>query len=134
MSVIFALVMLFLKQSKALNCWATNEETGKFCRALNTETYEVKTQNCEIQKCSGNQVCARKTTMRPGSKGNGGYELADVVLLGCRNSDFGLGCEDVELSEDEMCFCDSDFCNGARQPSHNLFSIILILPLVICFL
>ena len=53
-------------------------------QAVNTEDYSVNTKlTCDTQVCSGDQVCGRKTVMKPGSRGVGGYELADVELLGC---------------------------------------------------
>ena len=53
----------------------------------------------------------------------------------CPSTDLEHGCEDVELSETEMCTCDSDFCNGAGKPIKNLLSIVFatILPLFIYF-
>merc|ERR1719369_364131 len=95
-----------------------------YCRAINTEDYSVNTKlTCAVQSCTPKQVCGRRTVQRPGSRGNGGYELADVFLNGCVDSNT-LGCEDVELSEEEECFCDTDFCNSAFLANVNILTVV----------
>ena len=42
-------------------------------------------------------------------------------------TDIPYGCEDVELSEVEMCTCSTDFCNSAVRPVQDL-----IMPGILC--
>jgi len=128
---VIALLLLCIKDIAALTCWKNDEDKGLFCRAINTENYNVNTKNCAMETCTGKDVCGRKTTMKPGSRGNVGFELADVWLEGCVSPDKASGCEDVELSETEYCTCNTDFCNFADRPTKNLITITLAFVLTL---
>ena len=51
-------------------------------------------------------------------------------------SEGSVGCDDVEHSESELCFCDTDFCNAGFRPKAQVYASIFAfaLPLMARYL